>query len=148
MTDSSQSRTQEPRSDYPEEHTGWLGWIAFGAVMLMMLGAFQIIQALVALFDDGFYLVGKEGLVVEVDYNAWGWVHLVIGIVAVLAGIGLLTGNLAARIVGVAIAFVSALVNLAFIASYPVWSTIIIVVDVLVIFAIVVHGRELKSSYR
>lgn len=148
MTDTSQSRSQGLRADHPEEHSGWLGWVLFGAVMLMLMGTFQIIQALVALFDDGFYLVGEEGLVVDVDYNTWGWVHLVIGIVAVLSGLGLMAGNMAARIVGIGVAFLSALVNLAFLAAYPVWSAIVIVINVLVIFAIVVHGGELKNSYR
>jgi hypothetical protein len=148
MTETSQSRAQAPRAGYPGQPSGWGGWIVFGAVMLMLLGGFQIIQALVALFDDGFYLVGQDGLVISVDYNTWGWIHLVIGIAALLSGIGLLAGNMAARVLGVAIALVSALVNLAFIAAYPVWSTLIIVFDVVVIYAIVVHGRELKSDYR
>lgn len=148
MTDTSHAKAQSPEAGYPEAHSGWVGWIFFGAVMLMLLGGFQIIQALVALFDEGFYLVGENGLVVDVDYNTWGWIHLVIGIVAVLAGVGLLAGNLAARIVGVGIAFLSALANLAFISAYPVWSSIMIVLDIIVIFAIVVHGRELKSDYR
>ena len=148
MTETSQSRAQAPRADYPEQRSGWIGWIFFGAVMLMLLGGFQIIQALVALFDDGFYLVGQNGLVIDVDYNTWGWIHLVIGIVALLSGIGLLAGNMAARVVGVGVAFLSALVNLAFISAYPVWSTIIILLDVIVIYAIIVHGRELTSDYR
>jgi hypothetical protein len=148
MTDTSQSRARSPQTGYPGEPSGWAGWVAFAGVMLIMLGAFQIIQALVALFDDGFYLVRSNGLVVDVDYNAWGWAHLLIGIVAVLSGIGLLAGNMAARILGVGVAFLSALVNLAFVAAYPVWSSIIIVVDVIVIYAIIVHGRELKADYR
>jgi hypothetical protein len=86
--------------------------------------------------------------VVNVDYNTWGWTHIIIGLVAVLAGVGLLAGNMAARIVGVGIAFLSALVNLAFISAYPVWSVILITLDVIVIYAIIVHGRELKSDYR
>ena len=146
MTETSHSRTQGAYTE--ERSTGWVGWIFFAAVMLMLMGGFQIIQALVALFDDGFYLVRENGLVVDVDYNLWGWIHLVIGIVAVLGGVGLLAGNMAARILGVGVAFLSALVNLAFISAYPVWSTIIIVLDVVVIFAIVVHGRELKDDYR
>ncbi|MGY1753488.1 DUF7144 family membrane protein [Blastococcus sp. SYSU D01042] len=148
MTDTSQSRAQASRVDHPEEHSGWLGWVLFGAVMLILMGTFQIIQALVALFDDGFYLVGEEGLVVDVDYNTWGWVHLIIGIVAVLSGLGLMAGNMAARIVGVAVAFLSALANLAFLAAYPVWSGLVIVIDIVVIYAIVVHGGALKNSYR
>ena len=114
--------------------------------MLIMLGTFQIIEGLVALFDDGFYAVGSNGLVVNVDYNTWGWIHPVIGVVGVLAGLGLLAGNMVARIVGVAVAFLSALVNLAFISAYPVWSTIMITIDVIVIYAIIVHGRELKKD--
>lgn len=148
MTDTSRARVQTPPAGYSREPSGWVGWIFFGGVMLMLLGAFQIIQALVALFDDGFYLVGQSGLVVDVDYNAWGWAHLLIGIVAVLAGIGLIAGNMVARIVGVAVAFLSALVNLAFISAYPVWSSIIILLDVIVIYAIIVHGGEVKDDHR
>ena len=148
MTDTSQSRAQSPQTGYAREQSGWVGWVFFGGVMLMMMGSFQIIQGLVALFDDGFYLVRPNGLVVDVNYNAWGWTHLLIGVVAVLAGIGLVAGNMLARIVGVAAAFVSALVNLAFISAYPLWSSLVILLDVIVIYAIVVHGRELKDYYR
>jgi hypothetical protein len=148
MTDTSQGRTQSPHADLPAERTGWVGWIFFGAVMLMLLGGFQLIQAFVAFFDDGFYLVSESGLVVDVDYNAWGWVHLLIGVAALLSGMGLLVGNMAARIAGIGVAFLSALVNLAFLSAYPVWSSIIIVVDIIVIYAIIVHGRELKDDLR
>ena len=116
--------------------------------MLIMVGAFQIIEGLVALFDDGFYLVGSTGLLVNVDYNTWGWIHTALGVVGVLTGIGLLAGNMLARVVGIAVACLSALVNLAFISAYPVWSAIMIVLDVIVIYAIIVHGRELKGYYR
>jgi hypothetical protein len=148
MTDTSRRGTTETEAPYSDTPTAWAGWVVFGGVMLIMLGSFQIIEGLVALFDDGFYLVNQIGLVVNVDYNTWGWVHTGIGVIAVLAGLGLVVGNMAARIVGVVIAFLSAIVNLAFISAYPVWSTIMIVVDILVIFAIIVHGRELKAEWR
>jgi hypothetical protein len=144
MTDTSHSRSADSEARYGNAQTAWAGWVIFGGVMLIMLGAFQIVEGLVALFDDGFYLVGRSGLVVDVDYNTWGWVHTGIGLIAVLAGLGLLAGNMAARIVGVAVAFLSAIVNLAFLSAYPVWSTIMITVDVIVIYAIIVHGREVK----
>ena len=146
MTDTSHRSAMTTASQYREEPSGWTSWVVFGGVMLIMLGAFQIIEGLVALFDDGFYAVRSSGLVVQVDYNTWGWVHMVIGVVGVLTGLGLLAGNMLARIVGVGVAFLSALVNLAFISAYPVWSTIIITIDIIVIYAIVVHGRELKSD--
>jgi hypothetical protein len=92
------------------------------------------------------YLVTPSGLVLSVDYNTWGWAHLIIGVLAVATGIGLIAGNMLARVVGVILAVISAILNLVFIAAYPVWSTIVIAIDVIVIYAIVVHGRELKDS--
>ena len=126
--------------------TGWTGWIVFASFMMFLVGAFQAIQGLVALFDDGFYLVRENGLVVDVNYNVWGTIHLIVGILLILSGAGVLTGNLAARTVGVILAGLSALANLVFIEAYPLWSILIITVDVLVIYALTVHGRELKDS--
>jgi hypothetical protein len=126
--------------------TGWTGWVVFASFMMFLLGAFQAIQGLVALFDDGFYIVSDRGLVVDLNYNVWGTIHLILGILLLLSGAGVLTGNLAARTVGVILAGLSALANLVFIEAYPIWSLIIITVDVLVIYALTVHGRELKDS--
>jgi hypothetical protein len=145
MTDTSRRSSAETAARYDDSPTAWAGWVVFAGVMLIMLGTFQIIQGLVALFDDGFYAVSSSGLVVDVDYNTWGWVHTAIGVIGVLAGLGLLAGNMAARVVGIVVAFLSAIVNLAFISAYPVWSTIMITVDIIVIYAIIVHGRELKK---
>jgi hypothetical protein len=114
--------------------------------MMFLLGAFQALQGLVALFEDGFYLVTARNLVVDVNYNVWGAVHLTLGVLVLLSGMGVLTGNLAARTVGVILAGLSALANLVFIEAYPIWSLIIITVDVLVIYALTVHGGELKDS--
>lgn len=151
MTDTSHTRrTTEPAPSYATTPatgvSGWTGWVVFAGIMLIMLGAFQVIEGLVALFDEGYYLVASSGLVLHVDYNVWGWVHLVIGILAVATGLGLLAGNTAARVAAIILAVLSAIVNLAFIAAYPVWSTVVIAVDIIVIYAIVVHGRELKSK--
>ena len=141
MTDTSRRRAEAQESRYGEAPSAWAGWVIFGGVMLILMGTFQIVQGLVALFDDGFYVVRENGLVVNVNYNTWGWIHTIIGVIALLAGVGLLAGNMAARIVGVIIACLSALVNIAFISAYPVWSTILIALDVIVIYAIIVHGR-------
>jgi hypothetical protein len=149
MTDTSHRPEQAAADERPPTDQGpptaWAGWVVFGGVMMIMLGLVQVIQGLVALVEDEYYLVTRNGLVVSVDYTTWGWTHLVLGIIAGLTGAGLLAGNTAARIVGVVIAVVSALVNLAFMPAYPLWSIIVITLDVIVIFAIVVHGRELKS---
>lgn len=127
------------------EPTGWVGWIVFAAVMMLMLGTFHVIQGFVALFQDTYYLVGKNGLTIHMDYTAWGWTQLIVGAVVLAAGAGLLTGRMWARIVGVAVAVLSAIVNIGFLAAYPVWSGLMIGVDILVIWALTVHGEEMKS---
>ena len=124
--------------------SGWTGWIVFAGVMMLMMGAFHVIQGLVALFQDTYYLVGQEGLVVQVDYTTWGWVHTILGAVVILAGIALLAGQMWARIVAIILAFGSALVNIAFLGAYPLWSLTMIAIDVLVIYAVTMHGSEMK----
>jgi hypothetical protein len=128
------------------EQTGWMGWILFAATMMIMVGIFHAIQGLVALFQDEYYLVGKNGLTLHVDYTAWGWVHIVLGVVMAGAGAGLLVAQMWARIVGVVVALVSSVVNIAFLAAYPLWSMIMIAIDILVIWAITVHGREMRAN--
>jgi hypothetical protein len=152
MTDLGSSRpsAETSRVAYGNEPdpTGWTGWIVFASFMMILVGSFQAIQGLVALFDDGFYLTGESGLVVNVNYNVWGTVHLLLGLLLLASGFGVLAGNLLARTVGVILAGLSALANMAFISAYPIWSLIIITVDVLVIYALIVHGRELHDSAR
>jgi hypothetical protein len=126
--------------------TAWTGWVVYASFMMIMVGCFQAIEGLVAIFDDGFYRVTEAGLVVNVDYNVWGWTHLLLGALLILCGVGVLSGNLAARTVAVVLAGLSALVNLVFLEAYPVWSILIITIDVLVIYALIVHGRELRDS--
>ena len=133
-----------PRSETPEP-TGWTGWIVFASVMMLMLGMFHAFQGIVALVKDEYFLVSDTGLVVSVDYTAWGWTHLLLGVVVAAAGAALFTGQMWARIVGVVVALGSAMVNLAFLAAYPIWSITMIAVDVLVIWALTVHGREMKT---
>jgi len=127
------------------ETTGWAGWVVFAGTLMIMLGMFHAIQGVVALFNDEYFLVGSSGLTLQLDYSAWGWVHLIGGAVVLLAGIGVLAGQMWARVVGVLLAVVSAVANFAFIAAYPVWSSIMIAMDVLIIFALTMHGQELRK---
>ncbi|MDZ5662172.1 hypothetical protein HN031_15690 [Nocardioides sp. zg-1308] len=115
---------------------GWYGWVVFAGVMMMMLGAFHAMAGLVALFKDDYFLVTERGLVVTTDYTTWGWVHLLLGVLLAVAGGALLTGATWARVVAVVVAMTSAVVNLAFLAAYPLWSAIMIAVDVLIIYAV------------
>ena len=130
---------------YPEQ-TGWVGWIVFAGTMMALLGTFHVIQGLVALLDDQYFLVTESGLVVSADYTAWGWTHLILGLIVAGAGFALFAGHMWARIVGVIVALASAVVNLAFLAAFPLWSSLMILLDVLVIWAITVHGSEVKQA--
>src|SRR5690349_6436768 len=128
----------EPRQTYDEPYarsrrgqpSGWVGMVVFAGVMLLMLGGFEIIEGTVALFKDDFYLTTRQGLVIPMDFTAWGWTHILLGVVGVLTGLGILYGQMWARVVGIVIAVLSALANLTFLPAYPFWCTIVIAVDV------------------
>jgi hypothetical protein len=124
--------------------TAWVGVIAFNSIILMMIGALEVVEGLVALFREDYYAVTSDGLVVSLNFAAWGWAHLVVGVAAIAAGIGTLRGQMWARVTGIVIASISALVNMLFLAADPVWATIVITLCVLAIYALAVHGREMK----
>lgn len=129
----------------PGEPTAWVGWIVFAAIMMVLLGMFHVVQGFVAIFNSDYFVVGPSGLVVSMDYTAWGWTHVIGGLVVAVAGVCLFTGQMWARVVGVALAVLSAVVNLAFLAAYPLWSLLMIALDVFVILALTVHGSEIKE---
>lgn len=150
MTDTSSSpgvgaRVPSQSSGAMTTPSGWVGWIAFAAIMMITVGSLHAIQGLVALFKDDYYLVSRSGLVVSIDYTAWGWVHLLVGVLVAVAGASLLAGRTWARVVGVLFALVSLVINFAFVAAYPIWSICLITVDILVIYALIVHGREMRD---
>ncbi|WP_130178249.1 hypothetical protein [Cryobacterium sp. SO1] len=147
MTNTRQAQSTMTGADTTDNYggtSGWTGWIVFAGVMMLMMGAFHVIQGLVALFQDTYYLVGQEGLVVQVDYTTWGWVHTILGAVVILAGVALLAGQMWARVIAIILAFGSAMVNIAFLGAYPLWSLTMIAIDVLVIYAVTMHGSEMK----
>jgi hypothetical protein len=125
--------------------SGWVGMAMFGGVMMMVAGTFHAMAGLVGIFNDSYWLVPSSDLVITVDYTAWGWVHLILGALAIGAGAGILAGQAWARVTGVVLAVLSALVNLAFMAAFPLWATLIIAIDVLVIYALVAHGKEITA---
>ena len=125
--------------------SGWVGWVYFGGAMMILLGTFNLIEGLVALFNDQYYVATQQGLLVF-DITGWGWVHLIIGVVAIGVGIGVFTGAMWARICGVIVCGINAIAQLAFLSAYPVWAVVVIALDVLVIWALIVHGDEAKSS--
>jgi hypothetical protein len=121
-----------------------VGLTVFAAVMMIMLGIFQAIQGIVALFNDNFYVAGQKW-VFEFDLTAWGWIHLLVGVLIAVAGFFVLQGTAWARWLGIGIAAVSAILNFMWLPYYPIWSLLIIALDVFVIWALAVHGRDITA---
>ncbi|MBX4201572.1 hypothetical protein KW803_01590 [Candidatus Saccharibacteria bacterium] len=128
------------------EVSGWVGWIGFASFMLLLGGAFSLIAGFVALFKDTVVYHSASNTAWVLDYTQWGWIHMLAGILAIVAAGSLMSGHMYGRIVAVLIALLSAVANLAFIPVYPIWSTLIILIDIMVIFAVTVHGGELKDQ--
>lgn len=124
--------------------TAWVGWVFFASAMMILVGGLQTISGLAALFKDGFYVVSAERLI-AFDYSTWGWVNLIIGLLIVAAGLAIMSGQTWGRVVGVFLAVLSALSNLAFISAYPLWSIVALVIDCLVIYALTMHGAEVND---
>ncbi|MGB3440870.1 MAG: hypothetical protein WBA97_19145 [Actinophytocola sp.] len=139
------SRSHSSRSGDLMMRTRWTGWVFFAAMMLILLGFLQAMEGLIALFNSDFYVVGPEGFVIDVDFTVWGWVLLILGAAAVATGFGLMAGNIVARVVGIAFAMLSAIANLLFLPAFPLWGALALTVNVIVIYAIAVHGREVKN---
>ncbi len=132
------------KKDSTKEVSGWAGWAAFAGILSVLVGTFQAIAGIVALFKDEVVFFGVKNIWL-LDLTSWGWVHLVGGLLLILVGYGILTGQTWARVMGVLLAGLSAVWNFAWLPVYPVWSLVVIVVDVLVIYALVVHGDELAD---
>jgi hypothetical protein len=138
-----QEPSQYPSAGRADQATScWaVGFILFAGIMMIMVGIWQALQGLIAIFENEFYVATRNYLF-EFDATAWGWIHLLIGLLVAFAGWGLLSGRTWARVVAITLAVLSAIANFLFIPYYPFWSLLIIAVDVFVIWAIAAHGRE------
>jgi hypothetical protein len=137
-------------STLPTDHeagtSAWVGWIAFAGFAMALIGSFHVIQGLVAVFNDHYYVLPQSGLLVSTSYTAWGWTHFFAGIVVIVAGACVLAGQIWARVVGTLVALASAVLSVAFIGAAPLWSVAIIALDIVVIMALTVHGSDIKNE--
>jgi hypothetical protein len=145
MSTTSAGRTGQQPPGQQSWSGGAAGVLAFAGILMVMAGSFQFIEGLVAVANDTFFVVGEE-YVFEFDVTTWGWIHMILGVVVVLAGIGLFRGAVWARTVAVLMASLSILANFLWMPYYPVWSLVIITFGVFVIWACVAHGRDLAET--
>jgi hypothetical protein len=124
----------------PEEISGWAaGGIVFAATVLLMVGIFQAITGLVAIIDDNFYVV-TQNYTFDLDTTAWGWVHLILGILLAVVGWSLFARKTWAGVAAITIAMLSAIANFFFIPYYPFWAILMIALAVWVIWALTRPG--------
>ena len=132
------TRTRPPQNE--PEVSGWaIGGIAFAATLMVLIGVFQILAGLVAIFNDEFYVVARN-YTFDLDVSAWGWIHLLVGIAVLATGFGLFGRRPWAGVAAIMLCMLSALVNFFFIPYYPIWSLLIIGLDVWVIWSVTRSG--------
>lgn len=122
-----------------------VGLIVTAGVFLVLGGFLQALQGLGAIIDDEFYVV-TDDYVYAFDATTWGWIHLVLGIVVLLAGIGLFQGATWARVVAVMVASVSIVASFLWAPYYPLWSLLLISFNIFAIWAVTAHGRDVRVT--
>ena len=133
------SATQFDRQQDPEV-SGWaVGAIAFAATMMTLIGVFQAIAGLVAIFNDDFYVVTRN-YTFDLDVTVWGWIHLIVGIGVFATGLGLFARKSWAGVTAIMLCMLSALANFFFIPYYPIWALVVIGLDIWVIWALTRPG--------
>ena len=127
--------------------TGWVGWVLLGGVLSVLLGALHVGAGVVALFRPEVLAGGRADLLLPFGLTALAWIHLLIGAVTVVVGVGLIAGSRWARAAAVVLACLIAIVNFATADLYPVWSVTAITLTAIVIYAVVAHGSEVADAY-
>lgn len=123
------------RSSYDTSPAGSWG-SAFAGVMLLVVGVFQFLQGLVAVLNGNDFFVTTPRYLFQLNVSAWGWIHLILGAVVAVAGYFIFTGNVVARGFGIVLAGAQAIVNFMWLPSYPLWSMVIIAIDVFIIWSL------------
>ncbi|MCX4672263.1 hypothetical protein OG453_37315 [Streptomyces sp. NBC_01381] len=124
-----------------ERNPAAVGFSVLAGCLMLLVGAYHAIAGLVAIIDDDFYVVTRN-YTYEFDTSAWGWIHLLSGVVVLAAAFGVFAARAWARVIGMILAGASAVESFFFIPYYPVWSVTIIALDVIVIWALAVYGRQ------
>jgi hypothetical protein len=127
--------------------TGWVAWVLFGGVILVLLGTVHTYVGVIALFRPEVLAGPRADLLVPIGWTGLAWAHLAIGAVAVVDGWALIRGLGWARVVAIVLAAGSALMDFVFAAGHPIWSGITITLAVIVIYAVAAHGGEVADAY-
>jgi hypothetical protein len=116
----------------------------FAAAIIIITGLFSVVEGLAGIFRDESYFLAN-GQVLVFDYTAWGWIHLILGIAMIAIGFGLYSGSTLARVLAIVVVGLDLVAQFAWIGAHPWWSVIVIALNVVIIYALIVHGGELKT---
>lgn|SRR5690349_2916017 len=125
-------------------HYSTSGWLGFAGLMLIIIGCFNVIDGIVAIWQKNYFIVTSNDILVW-NFTAWGWIFLALGALQLAVGFGVLAGMTWARVTGVGLAALAAIGHLMFVAAYPVWSVIVIALSILVIYALVVPPSDART---
>lgn len=114
------------------------GWIAFAGVMMLILGSLDAFWGLAAILNDEIVVVGGRGALIF-DITAWGWIHLILGSLVALTGLGLISGNAAARVAGIFFVAVNAVAQIVWFPAAPLWAFLMIILDTVIIYQLTVN---------
>lgn len=117
------------------------GWAVFAAVMLLVIGGLDALYGLAAILNNEVVIVGGHGVIVA-DITTWGWVTLILGIALCLTGAGLLAGMETARWAAVFVIAVGAILALPWFPAAPLWTVLIVVLSVIVVYQLTAHWEE------
>ena len=124
--------------------SGWaIGGITFASALLLIIGVFEMIAGISAIAKDSIY-VKAPNYVFNLDTSAYGWIHLILGALIFLTGLGLMRRATWAGVVAIILAMLSAIANFFWIPYYPWWAIIIIALNVWVIWALTRPGAIVR----
>lgn len=118
------------------------GWAMFAGIMLIIYGVFDVIQGIVALANNEFFVLTQD-YIFKLNLTTWGWIHIIGGVILIASGAGIFGGSVLARTVGVIVAGFAIVWNFAWLPYYPIWSIVAIAFGIAVIWALTAHGRDI-----
>ena len=121
------------------------GWDILASVLLVISGLLHLMEGLVALYNNNVYLVTEKALV-AFNFTAWGWIHIILSIILLTAASSVLVGGYWGRTIGVIVASLSIVANMAFMSSYPIWSIVMITIDSFIIYALILRAGALRQQ--
>ncbi|GEL48502.1 hypothetical protein KQI48_10195 [Cellulomonas hominis] len=125
--------------------SGWVGWIWFGALLMILTGLWGMFSGLVAVFSPATIVGWTRYGLTTVDVSTWGWVHLAVSALVFVVGVSLLTSAAGwARVAAIVLTAVMLLLQFAALPATPWWSLASIALCLAVLWALVVHGDELR----